>query len=260
MDAEPMGFEDHRYGGGRQMVLLYIHRILIPAAVIPAIFLLVKIYRADRRGKEPPQLLTSLVFCGILATAIAMVAERVGFWLLGCVLPENSLAYQLIEYFVIVALAEEGAKYYLLKRRTWTTPAFNFTFDGVVYAAFVSLGFALWENISYVTTYGLDVAVIRAVTAIPGHACFGVFMGAFYGAAKKYEGMCDLRRYKKNRRLALIVPAFLHGLYDFTASMENRTGGWIFLMYIIALFLTAFVMVRRLSQNDEEIPGSVYFG
>ena len=31
-------------------------------------------------------------------------------------------------------------------------------------------------------------------------------------------------------------------------------------MYIIALFLTAFVMVRRLSQNDEAIPGSVYFG
>ena len=79
------------------MVLLYIHRILIPAAVIPAIFLLVKIYRADRREKEPPQLLTSLVFCGILATAIAMVAERVGFWLLGCVLPENSRFFRRIE-------------------------------------------------------------------------------------------------------------------------------------------------------------------
>ena len=36
------------------MVLLYLHRVLIPAAVIPAIFLLVKIYRADRREKEPP--------------------------------------------------------------------------------------------------------------------------------------------------------------------------------------------------------------
>ena len=167
------------------MVLLYLHRVLIPAAVIPAIFLLVKIYRADRREKEPPQLLTSLVFCGILATAIALVAEKVGFWLLGCVWSENSLIYQLIEYFVIVAFAEEGAKYYLLKKRTWMTPAFNFTFDGVVYAAFVSLGFALWENISYVTSYGLDVAVIRAVTAIPGHACFGVFIGEFYGAAKK---------------------------------------------------------------------------
>ena len=105
--------------------------------------------------------MTSLVFYGILATAIALVAEKVGFWLLGCVWPENSLIYQLIEYFVIVAFAEEGAKYYLLKKRTWMTPAFNFTFDGVVYAAFVSLGFALWENISYVTSYGLDVAVIR---------------------------------------------------------------------------------------------------
>ena len=242
------------------MVLLYLHRVLIPAAVIPAIFLLVKIYRADRREKEPPQLLTSLVFCGILATAIALVAEKVGFWLLGCVWSENSLIYQLIEYFVIVAFAEEGAKYYLLKKRTWMTPAFNFTFDGVVYAAFVSLGFALWENISYVTSYGLDVAVIRAVTAIPGHACFGVFMGALYGAAQKYDGMCDLATSKKYRRLALIVPALLHGLYDFTASMESRTGGWIFLMYLIALFLTAFLLVRKLSHNDEEIPGSVYFG
>ena len=242
------------------MVLLYLHRVLGPASLSPAIVLLVKIYRADRREKEPPQLLTSLVFCGILATVIALVAEKVGFWLLGCVWPENSLIYQLIEYFVIVAFAEEGAKYYLLKKRTWMTPAFNFTFDGVVYAAFVSLGFALWENISYVTSYGLDVAVIRAVTAIPGHACFGVFMGAFYGAAKKYEGMCDLATSKKYRRLALIVPALMHGLYDFTASMESRTGGWIFLMYLIALFLTAFLLVRKLSRDDEEIPGSVYFG
>ena len=34
------------------MVLLYLHRVLIPAAVIPAIFLLVKIYRADRRERS----------------------------------------------------------------------------------------------------------------------------------------------------------------------------------------------------------------
>ena len=35
------------------MVLLYIDRILIPAAVVPAIVLLVKIYQADRQEKEP---------------------------------------------------------------------------------------------------------------------------------------------------------------------------------------------------------------
>lgn len=189
-----------------------------------------------------------------------MVAERVGFWLLGCVLPENSLAYQLIEYFVIVALAEEGAKYYLLKRAHLDHARLQFYLRRRGVRGLCVAGLCFVGEYQLRHHLRLDVAVIRAVTAIPGHACFGVFMGAFYGAAKKYEGMCDLRRYKKNRRLALIVPAFLHGLYDFTASMENRTGGWIFLMYIIALFLTAFVMVRRLSQNDEEIPGSVYFG
>ena len=50
---------------------------------------------------------------------------------------------------------------------------------GKVYAVFVSLGFALWENISYVLHFGFQTAIVRSLTAIPGHACFGVFMGAF---------------------------------------------------------------------------------
>ena len=91
-------------------------------------------------------------------------------------------------YFGVVAFSEEGAKYFLLKRRTWNSAAFNCQFDGVVYAVFVSLGFALWENISYVLMYGLSTALVRAVTAVPGHACFGVFMGVWYGLAKRLHG------------------------------------------------------------------------
>ena len=226
------------------MVLLYLHRVLIPAAVIPAIFLIGQNLPSRPPGKGAA---AAFDFAGLLRHSGYgnRPGGRESRLLAAGLRLADALIYQLIEYFVIVAFAEEGAKYYILKKRTWMTPAFNFTFDGVVYAAFVSLGFALWENISYVTSYGLDVAVIRAVTAIPGHACFGVFMGAFYGAAKKYDGMCDLTTSKKYRRLALIVPALMHGLYDFTASMESRTGGWIFLMYLIALFLTAFLLVRK---------------
>ena len=239
------------------MVLLYIDRILIPAAVVPAIVLLVKIYQADCQEKEPPQLLYSLILCGILATAFALVAERLGMWLLGGLFPENSLAYQFLLYFGVVAFAEEGAKYALMKRRTWTSPAFNYTFDGVVYGAFVSLGFALWENISYVMMFGLDVAVLRAVTAIPGHACFGVFMGAWYGAAKKYEGLGQIRKSYLYRCAALLCPALLHGCYDFTASMNSQMYGWIFTAYIIVLFTVSFLMVRHLSRNDEWIQDSL---
>ena len=167
------------------MIFFYTNPILIAAAVIPAVFLLVHVYRADKLEKEPAPLLISLVLYGIAATFIALLLERFGGWLLGRYFPENSTPYNVLMYFGVVAFSEEGAKYFLLKRRTWNSAAFNCQFDGVVYAVFVSLGFALWENISYVLMYGLSTALVRAVTAVPGHACFGVFMGVWYGLAKR---------------------------------------------------------------------------
>ena len=167
------------------MIFFYTNPILIAAAVIPAVFLLVHVYRADKLEKEPAPLLISLVLYGIAATFIALLLERFGSWLLGRYFPENSTPYNVLMYFGVVAFSEEGAKYFLLKRRTWNSAAFNCQFDGVVYAVFVSLGFALWENISYVLMYGLSTALVRAVTAVPGHACFGVFMGVWYGLAKR---------------------------------------------------------------------------
>ncbi len=160
------------------MLLLAVDPVLIAAAIIPAIVLLIKVYQADRVEKEPPALLLSLVLYGIVATGLAMVAEMLGSALVGLVLAEGTILYKAVFYFAVVAISEEGFKYLLLKRRTWRSPAFNYQFDGVVYAVFVSLGFALWENISYVATYGFQVALLRAVTAIPGHACFGVFHGS----------------------------------------------------------------------------------
>lgn len=238
--------------------LYYFDRILILAAIVPAIFLLVKIYQADRSEKEPPQLLGSLILRGVFATMIAIVLERLGDRLLPRWMDPYSLEYQLVENFLIVGLAEEGSKYCLMKGRTWNSPAFNYSFDAVVYGAFVSLGFALWENISYVMMYGLDVAVLRAVTAIPGHACFGVFMGAWYGAAKRQDGFGNRGASAFCRAMALLFPALLHGLYDFTAMLDGSAYRWAFYGYIAALFVSAFLTVRRLSRNDAPIPNSVF--
>ena len=185
------------------MIFFYTNPILIAAAVIPAVFLLVHVYRADKLEKEPAPLLISLVLYGIAATFIALLLERFGSWLLGRYFPENSTPYNVLMYFGVVAFSEEGAKYFLLKRRTWNSAAFNCQFDGVVYAVFVSLGFALWENISYVLMYGLSTALVRAVTAVPGHACFGVFMGGWYGLAKRLHGQGKDGASKLCRVLAL---------------------------------------------------------
>lgn len=227
--------------------------VLIAAAVLPAIFLLGRVYRADRLEKEPLGLLLSLVFFGILATFAAMAAEQLGESLLMRLVPPYTTAYNAILYFLIVALSEEGFKFLLLRWRTWRSSAFNCQFDGVVYAVFVSLGFALWENIGYVALYGLGTAVVRAVTAVPGHACFGVFMGAFYGLAKRYDNFGDRGRSRFCRRMAVLVPVLLHGTYDFIATLEFDGYALIFLAFVLGMFFAANRMIRRLSRDDRFI-------
>ena len=225
--------------------------LLIAAAVIPAVFLMIKVYQSDRLEKESPPLMRQLVKAGILSSLLAMVAERILSYLLDETVAQSSAAYDVLLYFVVVAVSEEASKYLMLKRNTWRSPEFNCMFDGVVYAVFVSLGFGLWENISYVLTYGLSTAIVRAVTAIPGHACFGVFMGVFYAIAKQYEvyGLeGDSRLY---RLLSVLIPVLLHGAYDYIAS--TYTSGWYFVAFVAVLFAVSFRLVSKKAKNDRYI-------
>jgi RsiW-degrading membrane proteinase PrsW (M82 family) len=164
--------------------------------------------------------------------------------------PGTSPAYNVLLYFGVVAISEELAKYMLLKKRTWNNPEFNCLYDGVVYAVAVSLGFALWENISYVTMYGFSTALVRAVTAVPGHACFGVFMGVFYSLAKSNDYVDEERKSRFFRVLSVVVPVLLHGAYDYIASMESADYSWTFIIFVAALFALSFVMVGRMAKND----------
>ena len=225
--------------------------ILVIAAVVPAIFLMIKSYRSDRLEKESPLMLWSLVKAGIFSSLLALVAERVLGFFLNLTVPQNSVMYNVILYFVIVAFAEEGAKYFMLWRHSWKSPEFNCQYDGVVYAVFVSLGFALWENISYVMSYGFGTAIIRALTAIPGHACFGVFMGVFYGIAKKHDYVNTRATSTLFRVMSIVVPALLHGAYDYIASEETST--WYFVGFVAVLFVISYILVSRMSKKDQYI-------
>ncbi len=231
----------------------YLNPILIAAAVIPAVVLLVKVYKVDHLDKESPRLLWNLVVRGVIATVFAMLTEWIGEFVLSSFVQEGTVLYNFLLYFIVVAVSEEGFKYLLMKQRTWKDPEFNFQFDGVVYAVFVSLGFALWENISYVLMYGFGTALVRAVTAVPGHACFGVFMGAWYGLAKKYESYGMHSQSKTCRVVALLSSIVLHGCYDFTASIENQNYAWVFVAFVVVMFIVAFRLVKKLSQNDRYV-------
>ena len=221
--------------------------------MIPAIFLMIRVWRADRLEPESPAILLRLVVAGVLSALIALCSERILSFILDRAVEQSTLLYAVLLYFVVVAVSEEGAKYFMLRLRTWHSEEFNCQYDGVVYAVFVSLGFALWENISYVMHYGFQTALVRAVTAIPGHACFGVFMGVFYGAAKRLDNEGKRTASRVCRRVGLLLSILLHGAYDFIASTESDSGSWYFVGFVAVMFIVSYLLVGRAAKKDKYI-------
>ena len=224
---------------------------LVLAAVIPSVYLLVKVYRSDRLEPESPHILWVQFRSGILSALIALVSERIFSQVLYAYVDSSSLLYRVLLYFVVVAVSEEGAKHFMLRKSSWNSPEFNCLYDGIIYAVFVSLGFATWENISYVTHYGFGTALIRSFTAIPGHASFGVFMGVFYSAARLSSRYGDNSKAKTYQFLSVLVPVLIHGTYDYIATAEGGTV--YFFVFIAILFITSSKVINSISKSDRYI-------
>ena len=239
--------------------------ILFAAAVLPPIYLGKKIYAMDRIEPEPASLLRKLFRLGALACLPAVILERIAEYAFGITF-QNMNVYLIVEVFAGVALVEELCKYYFLKRTTWRSPEFNYRFDGIVYAVMVTLGFAALENILYVFSYGFGTALVRALLSIPGHCIFGIYMGFFYGNAKKHDYQGEPDRSSRQRILAVLVPTLLHGIYDYLAfAMEvyvDVNGETtlpifgIFIVYVIVMDVVTIRKVKQFAAEDEPIaPG-----
>lgn len=227
--------------------------VYILAAVLPAAFLLRYVYRHDTVEKEPAGLLVKLLFMGVLAALCSGVLERLGERILTGLVDPGSPAYTVILAFLVVALVEEGTKFLLLKRCTWRDPNFNYRFDGIVYAVFVSLGFAAYENILYVFHYGLSVAIPRALFAVPGHMSFSVFMGVFYGRAKLWEDCSEPVRREMNLWRGYLTAVLLHGVYDACAMLGGTAAMLCFLVFVILMYIRGYRLLQRESATDSPV-------
>ena len=227
--------------------------VYVLAAVVPAVILLRYIYRHDTIEREPPRLLALLLLMGVAAALCSIVLETVAQTILNLLVDPHSPVYTILLAFVVVAAVEEGTKFWLLKRRTWNHPAFNYRFDGIVYSVFVSLGFAAYENIQYVLNYGLSVALPRAFLAVPGHMSFAVCMGIFYGRAKLCENWGDYDGAQKNLRIGYLSAVFLHGFYDACAMMGTTRASLLFVVFVALMFFWVYRQVKRESATDAPV-------
>lgn len=215
---------------------------LIGLASAPVIIILVYIYFRDKYEREPIGLLIKALLAGAMTVIPVLLVNSY-------VEPfkANFTGYAEVAYvaFIVAGFVEELFKFLALFLIIWNNREFNERFDGIVYAVFISLGFAWVENIMYVYNYGHTTAYMRAFTAIPAHALFGITMGYFFGLAKFM---------KKDRLLnfskAIIYPIILHGVYDFILMTRHNLLLLVFIPFIIYLWHAGFKKLKIHSKNS----------
>lgn len=232
--------------------------MLLALALIPVIGLLLFIYFNDKNEKEPFGFLIGLFFAGMSTITSAIILEGIGQAILGAILPANSSIYYIVLSFVVIGPAEELGKFIVMRLLTWHNGHFDYSYDAIVYAVFVSLGFAALENIGYVFSNGVVTAILRMFTSIPGHAGFAVFMGFFYGRSKHAKITNNKSGYVINTLLSMFIPIIAHGIYDAivlggNASKVRIISGFSLLLWIgfvIALYVVCIIIIIKSSRND----------
>ncbi len=220
--------------------------LLTLAAIAPVIIIILYIYFKDKYEKEPVKLLFYNFMLGAVVSIIITTLMYVVFEIILPLHDKQSVFQQFIKAFIVVGLVEEFSKYIVVRYYSQPHKEFDEPFDGIVYAVMVSLGFAATENIAYVLHGGYEVALLRAFTAVPAHATFGILMGYYMGKAK----------FSANKRLlnltGLFLAVFFHGAYDFFLFIDFIPGVWTgaFVSLIIGIVLSKKAIKRHQQRSN----------
>lgn len=198
-------------------------------AIAPVAFLLIYIYKKDVIEKEPTKALVKAFFGGCLVAAIVLAVYTgvlaiiaVGFpdFVAHYVTMDAPITKSLVSAFVGAAIPEELFKFLILYWLVWKSKDFDENFDGIVYAVYVSMGFACVENITYAFDFRSIINIIfRAFTAVPGHFFFAVIMGYYFSRAKFFP---ETR--SSCMKKAIILPILAHGGYDSIIFLTENLG------------------------------------
>ena len=201
--------------------------------IVPPILILLFFVLTDR-FKEPKITIITVFFLGFLICLPAGILNQLShdFFFNGSDYSEN-----LTRSFLGPAWAEELLKFSILYLIILKRDEFNEPMDGLVYGVVVSLGFATYENYTYVyewastvakeenydfLKFSYHVAKARSYSAIPMHGLNGAVMGYYFGLYA-FSGN------KNYLALSLILPYLFHGFYNFL--------GWPYMMIIIVILI-----------------------
>ena len=164
----------------------------------------------------------------------------------------NELDYfkYFIYSFLFVSLIEEGFKWLSTRFIGYSSKHFDESFDIIVYASFVALGFAFLENIMYVFNYGMSAAILRALISVPGHLSFGIMMGYYMLLSKISRNKTKKRKYMI---YSFLFPFLLHGLYDYLLLLKNTYVLIALFILLFMFFVFNYIKIKDVIKNNKKI-------
>lgn len=201
---------------------------ILPSLLIAAFIILSDKYR------EPP---LQIIYAFSLGFVIIFPAGILNYYLIFS--HENSK-----DLVFIAGFTEESIKFLTLLLFLRNRPAFDEPMDAIVYATLLSLGFATLENFDYVyflnqNYSSLSIAIIRALTAIPLHACCGIIMGYFFG-------LYFFKRSRISFIASILLPILVHSFYNYL------TKSFYVYICIIIVIIFAFALHNICAKSQKK--------
>ncbi|MBD8025242.1 intramembrane metalloprotease PrsW [Ureibacillus sp. Re31] len=194
--------------------------ILFSAAIAPGLALLSYFYLRNQMATEPRKTLLQAFLFGTLITFPIMFIQYV-------VKTEETFSNPFITEVLFSSGLEEFFKWLVIFTVILRHIEFDDPYDGILYGASVSLGFATVENVLYLLSFGIDTAFMRAILPVSSHALFGVVMGYYFGKSK----FANNDKKAEYLILSILTPFLLHIIYN---SILSFKGYWV---YLIAPFM-----------------------
>ena len=222
-------------------------------AFVPIVGLGSYVYYRDK-NKEPVKILIEMFLAGIASTFISVMLSL----LLGKIVPGYTELYNSKNYvglyassLISVALLQEFSKWVLVYILGYNNKEYDEPYDMIVYALFLSLGFAFIENLIYVYDGGVYISLFKVFGDVILQACMGIFIGYFISLAKLAH--MDNKPYIKYIILSLFVPCLLHSILDYLLVLGNNVFIFLFGVVIVISYYFAYKNISRLSSMNRVI-------
>ncbi|KPK40819.1 MAG: hypothetical protein AMJ69_01020 [Gammaproteobacteria bacterium SG8_47] len=216
------------------------------AVFAPALLWAAYHYHKDRHQPEPALVLAALYGLGLAAAWFNMHVHQ-ALYAIGLNADPYALAreehwWELLFFSVFgIGLGEELSKFVPFALLATRLKHFDEPIDGIIYASFVALGFASFENLQHLRYLDGWAGVGRAVASPAVHVVFASIWGYLYGCAL-------LRRRGKWRAAGtgLALAALTHGVYDFIAIGFSSWAHVVPPAILLGLWLWRLYLMRRL--------------